>query len=91
MFSWKPNTKLCDWIFKQTNQYQMMQPTFPFQISSKNWVTLTTINCCQNEPNQIIEKWLFIKYACTISDEISPKSYNKKGIMKMKALTMISV
>ena len=51
-------------------------------ISSRNWVILTTINCCQNEPYQIIEKWLFIKYACTISDEILPKSYTKNGIMQ---------
>ena len=58
-------------------------------ISSRNWVTLTTINCCQNEPNQImyrielhIEVIFFIKYACTISDEILPKSYSKNGIMQ---------
>ena len=51
-------------------------------ISSRNWVTLTTINCCQNEPNQIIEVIFFIKYACTISDEILPKSYTKNGIMQ---------
>ena len=62
-------------------------------ISSRNWVTLTTINCCQNEPNQIIElnyrSDFFIKYACTISDEILPKSYTKKEECKMKALTYI--
>ena len=55
-------------------------------ISSRNWVTLTTINCCQNEPNQIIElnykSDFFIKYAWTISDEILPKSYTKNGIMQ---------